>query len=155
MAVAFLMTSGPTPAQLAAKGAGEGMPIVGAHSVGVEDGGAGLPLTGWSTVGGDLRVPHFFGLQALQTLPLLGFLLASSGPAWLRSGYRVALVWTAGMTYLGLVVLLTWQALRGQSLIAPDAITLGTLFALLVAAGATATVVALHARSLQARGGRR
>jgi hypothetical protein len=69
MAVAFFMTSGPTPAQLAADQRGEGMPIVGAHSVGVEDDGPGLPVTGLSTVGGDLRVAHFFGLHGLQALP--------------------------------------------------------------------------------------
>jgi len=42
MAVAFFMTSsGPhTPAQVAADQRGEDMPIVGAHSVGVEDGWA-------------------------------------------------------------------------------------------------------------------
>jgi hypothetical protein len=37
---------------------------------------------------------------------------------------RLALVWTAALGYLGLVALLTWQALRGQSIIAPDALTI-------------------------------
>jgi hypothetical protein len=45
MAVAFFMTT-PTPEQLAAAKAGEGMPVVGAHGVGVEDGGPGLPIVG-------------------------------------------------------------------------------------------------------------
>jgi hypothetical protein len=116
MRVAFLLTS-ETPAQeRAADAAGTEAPIEGAHSVGVEDGGPGLPVTGWSTTGGDLRVPHFVGLQAL---PLFGYLLALAAPAWLRREHLVALVWTAGLAYLGLVGVLTWQALRGQPVISP------------------------------------
>jgi hypothetical protein len=145
MAVAFPMTQ-ETPAQeRAADSAGIEAPIQGAHAVGVEDGGPGLPVTGWSTTGGDLRVPHFVGLHGLQTLPLFGFLLALFGPAWLRTRHRVALVWTAGLSYLCLIGLLTWQALRGQPLISPDALTLGALFALFVAAGTVASAVVLRA----------
>ena len=46
------------------------------HNVGVPDGGAGLPLTNWSTVGGDLRIAHFFGLHGLQIIPLFAVLLS-------------------------------------------------------------------------------
>jgi hypothetical protein len=148
MAVAFFMTSGPTPAQLAADQRGEGMPIVGAHSVGVEDDGPGLPVTGLSTVGGDLRVAHFFGLHGLQALPLLGFLLANFGPVWLCPVHRVALVWTAGLTYLGFVLILTWQALRGVPVVAPDA---PTFLALLAAAGTVSSLMVLSARQAWAR----
>ncbi len=144
MGVAFLMTN-PTAGQMAAAEAGEGMPVAGAHSVGVEDGGPGLPVTGWNTTGGDLRVPHFVGLHGLQALPLAGFLLAIFSPGWLRPGHRTALVWTAGLSYLGLVLLLTWQALRGQPVISPDAQTLGALLALLIAAGTIAFMVVLRA----------
>jgi hypothetical protein len=146
MSVAFLMTT-ETPKQAkAAEAAGIDAPIQGAHSVSVEDGGPGLPLTGWSTTGGDLRVPHFVGLHGLQALPLIGFLLTGFGPCWLRQGHRTALVWTTALSYLGLVVLLTWQALRGQPLIAPDAATLGALLALAAVASTAASVVMLHAR---------
>jgi hypothetical protein len=124
MAVAFLMTNGPTPAQLEQLEAGAAITTIGAHSIGVEDGGPGLPLLGWSTTGGDLRVPHFFGLHGMQLLPLLGWLLTQ--PALhrrLTNGGRLTLVWTGGLGYLALVTILTWQALRGQSIIAPDGLT--------------------------------
>jgi hypothetical protein len=74
------MTS-PTPEQIQAAGVDGEMPIACAHSVGVEDGGPGLPITNWSTTGGDSRVAHFFGLHALQALPLFGFLVAIFGRA--------------------------------------------------------------------------
>jgi hypothetical protein len=124
MMVGFLMTAGPTPEQLAALQAGAPLTVVGAHSRGVADGGPGLPLVGWSTTGGDLRVGHFVGLHAMQVLPLLAFLLTR--PAALRrfsTRQRTLLVWTAGLGYLVLTLLTTWQALRGQPLIAPDSVT--------------------------------
>ncbi|MDQ2786542.1 MAG: hypothetical protein M3Y58_16240 [Chloroflexota bacterium] len=141
MGVAFFMTT-PTSAQLTAAKAGGGLPIAGAHSVGVADGGPGLPIVGWSTVGGDLRVPHFVGLHGLQLLPLFGWLLVRYGTR-LRPAARTALVWIAGLGYLGLIGLLTWQALRGQSVIAPDARTL-IAASLLLAAILGATLIVLR-----------
>jgi hypothetical protein len=146
MGVAFFMTS-PTAQQLAAAHSTGSLPVAGAHSVGVPDGGPGLPVLGWSTVGGDLRAPHFIGLHALQVLPLLGFLLARFGPAWLRPADRVALIWTAGLGYLGVVALTTWQALRAQSLVHPDGLTLAALAALIVAVITSTVFVAVRARS--------
>jgi hypothetical protein len=135
MAAAFFMVR-PTPEQ-AAIARGHGPHIVGAHSVGVADGGPGLPIFGWSTVGGDMRVAHFVGLHALQVLPLFGWLLTRRRSlfALLTTSDRLALVCTCGLGYLGLVMLLTWQALRGQSVIRPDARTIA-------AAGALSAAVA-------------
>lgn len=146
MAAAFLMTS-PTGAQIAAARSTGTLTTAGAHAVGVPDGGAGLPLVGWSTTGGDLRIGHFVGLHALQGLPLLALaliLLAPRVPALRRVGVRARLVGVAGTAWTGLTLLLVWQALRGQSIIAPDGLTLGVAAAL-VAATLAATVAVLRA----------
>ena len=142
MALGFLMTS-PTPDQLA-----DFRGIAGAHTVGVPDGGPGLPLVGWSTLGGDLRVPHFVGMHALQLLPLLliVFELAAGRAARLADPrVRRDLMTTAAAGYTGVLALLTWQALRGQPLVAPDALTVAAagVLTVLVVAGA---VVALRER---------
>jgi hypothetical protein len=139
MALAFLMTARPTPAQQAALAAGQAVPAMGAHSVGVEDGGPGLPYFGWSTQGGDLRVAHFVGLHAMQVVPFVGWLVAAGLPRLSRRR-QVALVLNAGLSYLTLTLLLAWQALRGQPLIAPDSVTLAALGALLAASALAAAL---------------
>ncbi|MEJ2871707.1 hypothetical protein WCD74_28365 [Actinomycetospora sp. OC33-EN08] len=134
MAVAFLMTS-PTGAQIASAEATGAMTTAGAHAVGVPDGGSGLPLLGWSTTGGDLRIGHFVGLHALQALPVLALglgLLAARFPVLRHEVVRTRLVVVGALAWTGLTLLLTWQALRGQPLLAPDALTVGAAAALVV-----------------------
>ncbi|WP_229891518.1 hypothetical protein [Streptomyces lavendofoliae] len=136
----FLMTL-PSPGQR-----DSASDTVGAHSVGVPDGGPGMPLTGWSTTGGDLRVPHFVGMHALQVLPLVALLLLAMAPRLTRlrdERLRLRLVLVASAAYAAVLALLTWQALRGQPLVHPDGVTL-TAAALASAVIATATGAALR-----------
>jgi hypothetical protein len=144
MGVGFLMTQ-PRAEQLRTPDGGAPT-IVGAHGVGVTDGGPGLPLVNWSTTGGDLRVGHFVGMHALQAVPLLAFALLylSNRYARLTDGrVRARLVLVGGLAYAALTVLVTWQALRGQSLVHPDALTAGAAIGVLLAVAA-GTVWALR-----------
>ncbi|NJP67641.1 hypothetical protein [Streptomyces spiramenti] len=134
MAVAFLMTTGDQRDPAAG--------VLGAHAVGVADGGDGLPVVGWSVEGGDLRVPHFLGMHALQLLPLLLWAVDRGAPRWRRlagPGVRHGLVRAGAVACGGALVLVTWQALRGRPLLAPDpAGWAGVALLVLVAAGLVA-----------------
>ncbi|MFD5826967.1 hypothetical protein [Lentzea sp. NPDC060358] len=118
LGVGFLMTS-PKPGQ-----ALDG-DTLGSHTVGAPDGGAYMALTGWSTEHGDLRVGHFVGMHALQVLPVLIALLGDRA--------TVRLAWVTSASFLGIFLLVTWQALRGQSLVQPDGTTLLALTGIIVA----------------------
>ncbi|HEY4188116.1 MAG TPA: ABA4-like family protein [Polyangia bacterium] len=125
----------PTPAQLETLRAGQPTPLIGAHAVGVPDGGPGLPVTRWSTEGGDLRAPHFFGLHALQALPLAGWMLERrrrrGGPDEASARPIIGL----GVGWIGLTAVALAQALRGQPLLSPDGLTVAmTALVLVVAA---------------------
>ncbi|MFD6277404.1 hypothetical protein ACFWFI_17810 [Streptomyces sp. NPDC060209] len=140
----FLMTQ-PSAGQRAAGGL-DTADVVGAHSVGVPDGGPSMPLTGWSTTGGDLRIPHFVGMHALQALPLFLLALILLAPRIARfrdPRVRLRLVLVASGAYAAVVALLAWQALRGQPLNHPDGATLAVA-ALIAAATAAGALAALR-----------
>jgi hypothetical protein len=132
-AVGYLMST-PSRAQVSELQAGARPALMGSHTVGAPDGGAGMPVTRWSTEAGDLRVSHFLGLHALQGLPLFA--------VWLERRRRRAArpVAALGLAWVGLTAVTLVQALRGQPLLAPDAVTLGS--AALVLAGALAVWLA-------------
>lgn len=126
-----LMTR-PTNAQLSAARETGRIVTAGAHTVGAPDGGPGLPGTGWSREHGDLRVPHFVGLHALQLLPIVAVV------ARRRAAAAAATMKVAGFSYAGLFGILLVQSLRGESLVSPGLETIGLLVAWLVITAAAA-----------------
>jgi hypothetical protein len=120
--------------------------IAGAHTVGLPDGGPGLPLVGWSTVGGDLRIGHFVGLHGLQAMPLLAIALGALFGRRLDEMTRARLLLVAAGAYAVLTASLTWQALRAQPLLHPDALTLSVWAGLAVATAAAAAAAVARGR---------
>ena len=141
-----LMTR-PTAEQLEEISAGGRVTTVGAHTVGGPDGGPGVPVTGWSREHGDMRVPHFIGLHAIQALALVVVGLRR----WRRPEIvRVRVVLAAAASYASLFLVLLWETLRGQSVVAPDAMTLAW-----IAIWAAVTVLALGWIGFGSRGASR
>jgi hypothetical protein len=89
---------------------------------GLRSNGAGLPLLGWSTTGGDLRVPHFVATHLLQALAVAGWLLGrlAAGRGWPASR-GCGGVWAASALGTLLVVLAMAQAVSGQPVLAAAA----------------------------------
>ncbi|MFX0577206.1 hypothetical protein [Nocardia nepalensis] len=143
MALGYLM--GFTGKQLVRDANGNVVELVAGHTVlnnpslDPRDGVGGMAITHWSTIGGDLRIPHFLGLHAIQVLLFAALALARLAPRyrWLRAERtRAALIGVLALGYTGLLAIVFWQAMRAQSLVHPDG---RTLFAV----GALVWVVAL------------
>lgn len=144
--VAFIMPR-PTAAQLESMKRGAPTLTIGSHTVGAtDDSGAGMALTRWSSAGGDLRVPHFIGLHALQLLPLIGLALGRRFRD--RPSLAVNLTRHAAFAYFGVVLTSLVQALRGQPVLAPDAITWAMLASVLMITALSALATTLSPRLL-------
>lgn len=83
-----------------------------AHNVGVADGGEGLPLLNWSTLAGDLRVAHFFGLHGIQIIPLFAWVLTKKWKTKERN--RMVLSVIFGLFYASWIAYTFYQAKQGM-----------------------------------------
>ena len=135
----------PSASQIAAAQVTHRMPISGSHTVGAPDGGPGLPILGWSTEHGDIRIAHFVGIHGLQALGLLALSLnvIKVNP---RRG-KLLMLMSAG-TYSSLFFLLLYQALKGEPLLRPDHLVRFIFAALFV------TAIALGVAALNSAGTR-
>jgi hypothetical protein len=124
---------------------------VNGHTIGFVTGGPGIPWLGWSTVAGDLRAAHFVGLHALQVVPLVGWMV-SHYFGKLATKNQLFLVWNIGLTYFGVITLLTWQALRAESIVHPGSDTL-MAYALLFGISSFAALLTLLPRPLESHEG--
>lgn len=86
-----------------------------AHTVGLPDGGAGLPFLNWSTKAGDLRAAHLVGLHSLQALPLVGYVLGRLRR--MPEPARIVLVMAAAVLYAAVGIILFRLALQGRPLV--------------------------------------
>ena len=90
------------------------MVLHGAHTVGAEDGSAGLPFVNWSRQYGDLRIAHFFALHALQLFPLAGMAVAAT--RWKVAAQKSAVVGFS-LVYGAGVWWLFAEAMKGLALV--------------------------------------
>jgi hypothetical protein len=87
---------------------------INSHNVGGEIGAKGLPLLNWSTLFGDLRVAHFFGVHSLQLIPVLGYFVSQNIENQKKAKKRV---WVFSVLYFLFLVFTMVQALVGKPFI--------------------------------------
>lgn len=83
----------------------------GGHHIGLHpEGGATVPLMGWSLETGDLRPAHFLSVHAMHVLPVVGWLAD-------KKGLGRSTVWLGAIGYAALTLAIFGQALMGMPLI--------------------------------------
>ena len=82
-----------------------------AHNVGIQDGGPGIPLFNWSTIAGDLRVAHFFGLHGLQITPIFAYFLSKKWQT--KDSNRIVLLTIFALIYASFIFFTYYQAAQG------------------------------------------
>lgn len=142
MALGYLM--GFTGSQLTRTADGRLVELAAGHTVvddatrqavGAPDAVAGMPITHWSTLGGDLRNSHFVGLHGIQVVLAAVVILA-----WCARRYprlrpvrtHSRLIGVVILGWGGLQAITFWQAMRAQPLMHPDTATLLALLGLAV-----------------------
>ncbi len=86
------------------------MSVLNTHNIGGKMGESGLPLLNWSTLYGDLRVAHFFGIHALQVIPLAGYFITEK----IQEERKAKIyVWMIALIYFAFVTTLVVQSLLG------------------------------------------
>ncbi|MCA0153049.1 hypothetical protein [Winogradskyella vincentii] len=81
------------------------------HNVGIPDGGEGLPLLNWSTIAGDLRVAHFFGLHSIQIVPLFAWILHKKWAE--RTNVHVYIISIFALVFASFIFYTFYQASQG------------------------------------------
>lgn len=86
------------------------MSVLNTHHVGGEMGDSGLPFLNWSTLYGDLRVAHFFGIHSLQIIPLVGYFISDKIT---EENKAKKMVWFISLLYFMFISALALQSLMG------------------------------------------
>jgi hypothetical protein len=90
------------------------MSAINSHNIGGNIGQEGLPLLNWSTLFGDLRVAHFFGIHSLQLIPLFGYFIDNK--EYSKSS-KTTLIWLFAMLYFAFISFTLWQAVQAKPFI--------------------------------------